>query len=147
MKGEILPGHIGINHYELKVVGLDILTFTEISGLENETTWVELPDRTQASGGETLVGEFTGMLPSHHTTQMAILEAWLQEGKDPVSPTYKKTGTMLYKDIHGNVKMSREILGLAVSKRVDPDLEMANDGEMATPEWTFKYDDVKPLPV
>jgi hypothetical protein len=94
-----------------------------------------------------MVGEFTAMLPSHHTTQMAIMEAWLQEGKDPVSPTYKKTGTMLYKDIHGAVKMSREILGLAVSKRADPDLEKGNDGDMATTEWTFKYDDVKPLPV
>jgi hypothetical protein len=147
MKGAILPGHIGINHYELKVSGLDILTFTEISGLENETTWVELPDRTQASGGETLVGEFTAMMPSHHKAEMAIMAAWHQESKDPVSPTYKKTGTMLYKDIHGNVTMARELIGLAVSKRVDPDLEMENDGEMATTEWTFKYDDVNPLPV
>lgn len=147
MKGEILPGHIGINHYELKVVGLAPLMFTEISGLENETTWVELPDRTQASGGETLVGEFTAMMPSHHKTEMAIMEVWLNEGKDPVSPAYKKTATLLYKDIHGVVTMAREILGCAVSKRVDPDLEKANDGEMAATEWTFKYDDVKALPV
>jgi hypothetical protein len=147
MKGEILPGHIGINHYELKVVGLIPLTFTEISGLENETTVVDLPDRTQASGGETLPSEFTAMMPSHHKTEMAIMDVWLQEGKDPVSPTYKKTATLLYKDIHGVVTMAREILGCFVSKRTDPDLEKANDGEMAATEWTFKADDIKPLPV
>ena len=145
MKGQILPGHIGVNHFELKVLGFIPITLVEISGIESETTWVELPDRTQASGGEEMVGEFTGMLPAHHTTERAILDVWLQEGRDPVLPTYKKVGTLLLKDIHGEVKATYSLTGLAVSKRASPDLEMANDGEMASIEYTFKYDSVVPL--
>ena len=145
MKGQILPGHVGINHYELKVLGLIPITLTEISGIESETAWVELPDRTQASGGEEAVGEFTGMLPAHHTTERGVLDLWLQEGRDPVSPTYKKVATLLFKDIHGVTAVTYSLVSLAVSKRALPDLEMGNDGEMATIEYTFKYDSCEPV--
>ena len=145
MKGQILPGHIGVNHYELTVLGLIPIVFTKISVIGSETTWVQLPDRTQASGGETVPGEFTATLPMHHTAERLLLDAWMQEGRDPVLPTYKKVATVQAKDIHGKVAASYSLVGLAVSKRDLPDFEMANDGEMAEATYTFKYDDVLPL--
>lgn len=146
MKGTILPGHIGVNRYNLVVLGAPALVFHEVSGMESETPFVELPDRTQASGGEEGVGEFTVMQPMHHKVERAFMEVWLQEGRDPVTPTYKKVATMIWTDIHGVERTSWSLVGLAVSKRGTPDGEMANDGEMAAIEWTFKYDSMVPVP-
>lgn len=146
MKGTILPGHIGVNRYELLVLGAPTLVFHEVSGMESETPWVELPDRTQASGGEATVGEFTVMQPMHHLVERAYMEEWYEESHDPVAPTYKRVATMVWKNIHGEVKGTWALIGLGVSKRVLPDGEMGNDGEMAAIEWTFKHDDIKPLP-
>lgn len=145
MKGKILPGHVGQNRYQL-LVGTQELTFTEVSGLESETTVVELPDRTQASGGEEMVGEITAMLPLHHEAERNYLEQWLIDSRDPVSPGYKRPATMLWFNIHGEVKGKWEILGMFCSKRVLPDAEMGNDGEMTQIEWTFKHDSCVPLP-
>ena len=52
MKGSIQADHIPVNKYEFLVVGIPGLVFTEISGLEQETESVVLPDRTTASGGD-----------------------------------------------------------------------------------------------
>lgn len=146
MKGAILPGHVGVNRYELLVLGAPPLVFHEVSGMESETPWIELPDRTQASGGEEGVGEFTVMQPMHHAVERAYMEAWLRAGRDPVLPEYKKVATMIWTNIHGDVAAVWSLVGLAVSKRATPDAEMANDGEMAAIEWTFKYDSMDPLP-
>lgn len=146
MKGAILPGHAGQNRYKLQIVGARELVFTEVSGLESETTSVELPDRTQASGGEEMVGEITAQHPLHHKVERAYLEAWLKAGRDPVQPGYKRAATMTWIDIHGNVAGVWSIANMWASKRVLPDGEMANDGEMTTIEWTFKHDSCVPLP-
>jgi hypothetical protein len=140
MKGQILEGHIGVNHYEMKVLGLIPFTFTNISGLTSETTVVELPDRTQASGGEEMVGEFTAQMPAHHEAEVAALDIWLQEGRDPVLPTYKKAATIISKDIHGAAKLTHGASGLWISKKETPELSMENDGDMAIVTYTFKYD-------
>lgn len=140
MKGQIKAGHIGVNHFEFKVVGLIPITFVNVSGLASETTVVELPDRTQASGGEEMVGELTAELPMHHTAEAIALDAWLQESRDPVSPFYKKPVTVISKDIHGEPKMTHALDGVFISKKETPELDMGNDGEMATLTYTFKYD-------
>ncbi len=90
MKGEIQPDHMPVNKFVFQVVGLIPLTVIEMSGIEEELETTELPDRTVASGGETKAFEFTLMMPTHHTAEQAVMELWLQESKDPVSPTYKK---------------------------------------------------------
>ncbi len=146
MKGAILPGHVGQNRYKLQIVGAPELVFTEVSGLESETTVVELPDRTQASGGEEMVGEITAQHPLHHGVERAYLEAWLVAGRDPVQPGYKRPATMTWINIHGEVAGVWSIVGMFCSKRVLPDAEMGNDGEMTTIEWTFKHDSCVPLP-
>jgi hypothetical protein len=145
MKGALQGDHIPLNKYQLIVLGMPELTFTEIGGLEEELETVDLPDRTVASGGQTKPVEFTAMLPAHHMVQQAAMELWFKEGQDPVLSTYKKTGTLMLKSISGNTIRTYSLLGLFVSKRATPDLEMANEGEMAGIEWTFKADQMLPI--
>ena len=146
MKGQILPGHIGVNKYQLKVAGLVDVLFTEISEIASETTVVELPDRTQASGGEETVNTFTATLPAHHSVDVNICDVWLQESRDPVLPTYKKAATLIEQNIHGEAKLSHAFVGLWISQKQLSAKELGNDGEMATITYTFNYDSVVRLP-
>ena len=145
MKGTVLPNHIPVNNYELIVVGLPPIVFSQISGLEEETQSVDMPDRTKVSGGNTTPVEFTGMTFEHHTTELAALELWRLEGVDPVSPLYKKVGTLIKRSLDGAVASTRTLLGIWITKRKDADLDMANDGEPAMIEWTFSSDKVESI--
>lgn len=145
VKGEILPDHMPLNKFQLLVAGLPPLLFTEIAGLEEELETTDLPDRTKATGGNTLPVEWTAMHPVHHTVEEAVLEAWFTEGKDPVSPTYKKDATLLLFSNTGQVIKTYALSGTFISKRVIPDLDKANEGEMAANEWTFNSDKIDPL--
>lgn len=145
MKGTIKPNHIPVNKYLLKILTLPDITPTKISGLEEELETTDLPDRTRATGGNTKSSEITITIPLHHTVEQAAMEVWFQECQDPVSPTYKKAGTLLMKPISDSGKpVVRTLVGVFVSKRKDPDLEMMNDGEMAVVEWTLSIDQIKP---
>jgi hypothetical protein len=145
MKGVIKSDHIPVNNYQLIIIGLPPLNPTEISGIEDELQTVDLPDRTVGSGGQRAPAEFTMMIPAHHTLEVAACEVWFKEAQEPVSPTYKKAGTILMKSLSGKTIRSRSIVGAFIHKRVDPDLELANEGEMAAIEYTVKVDDVLPL--
>jgi hypothetical protein len=145
MKGVIRPDHIPVNKYELRVIGAPTLTLYEISGLEDELETTDLPDRTVASGGNRKSGEFTAMMPMHHTPEMSYMESWFRESQDPVAPSYKKAATLVHSSISGITTRNFQLVGLFPHKRKLPDLEMKNEGEMAGVEWTFKYDDVLPL--
>jgi len=145
MKGAINPDHIGVNKYELIVIGLPPLTFTAIGGIEDELQTVDMPDRTTASGGNKGPVEFTADLPAHHIVQQAAMETWFVEGQDPVSPTYKKIASLVLKSGSGNILRSYSLMGLYVSKRGTPDLEMANEGELAIITWTLKGDEMLPI--
>lgn len=145
LQGTVQSGHIPVNNYELIIVGLPPIVFTKLSGFEVENEAVDLPDRTKASGGNRKPIEFTGMTFEHHTAERAALEFWFQEGKDPVSPTYKKVGTLIKRDIHGRVASTNSMLGLWITKKKTPDLDHANEGEPALVEWTFSADNVQPI--
>lgn len=145
MKGAIQPNHIPLNNFKLLVVGLPGLTPTKISGIEEELETVDLPDRTKASGGNTKPGEFTMMLPMHHSVEQAAMEVWFSESQDPVTPTYKKPGTLIHNALDGTPLRSFTLVGLFPRKRKLPDLEMKNEGEMAEVEWTFSFDDILPV--
>lgn len=140
MKGSVEPNHIPVNNYELIVVGLPKILFTTISGLEEETESVDLPDRTSASGGNSKPVEFTATSFEHHTVELAALEAWRREALDPVSALYKKVGTLIKRGIEGNIVSTRTLIGLWVQKRKDADLDLANEGDPAMIEWTMKTD-------
>jgi hypothetical protein len=145
MKGVIKPDHIPVNKYLLIIIGLPQLNPIEISGMEDELETVDLPDRTVASGGNRKATEFTMMIPAHHTLEIAACEAWFLEGQEPVSPGYKKAGSLIMKSLSGKKFRTRSLVGAFISKRADPDLELVNEGEMASIEYTVKVDDPLPL--
>jgi len=145
LKGTIQPDHIPLNKYQLIVLGMPPLDFTTIAGLEEELDTVELPDRTVVTGGRTKPVEFTAKLPMHHTVQQAAVELWFQESQDPVSPTYKKPGTLILTSLTGGTVRSFSFPDIFPAKRTIPDFEMNNEGEMAEEEWMFKASDILPI--
>ena len=145
MKGAIKEDHIPTNNYELLISGLPPITVTTLSGIEDELQTVDLPDRTKASGGNRGSTEFTIGVPMHHTTEQAALEIMYKEAQDPVSPTYKKGGTLVHKSISGATLRTFTLFGAFITKRALPDLEMSAEGEQAIVEWTFSVDDILPI--
>jgi hypothetical protein len=145
MKGVLQPDHIALNSYQFAVEGLIPLTFTSLKGLKEETDKVDLPDRTAASGGRSGPIEFSAGCPMHHTAEMAALEVWLREGKDPVTPTYKKTVTVTFPSISKQGGRAYTLMGVWVTARTIPDFEMNNNGEMAEAEWMFSADEIIPI--
>jgi hypothetical protein len=144
MKGKVKADHIPVNKYELLFIGLPPITVTKMSGLEKELETVDLPDRTTASGGNTKPIEWTMEIPMHHVIEQAAMEAWFQESQDPVSPNYKKNGTLVGTSLSGSIIVSKSILAAFPSKPKYPDLDMSNEGEMAVVEWTMKCDNILP---
>lgn len=146
MKGSINPGHIPVNKYQLLFVGVPLLTPTTVSGIEEELQTVDLPDRTKASGGHTGPSEMTIMIPLHHSGEVAALEAWFIESQDPVTPTYKKAGSLLMESVSlTGPTRTVNLIGVFPTKRKYPDLDMSNDGDMAAVEWTLSVDQVLPV--
>lgn len=145
LKASLQPDHIPVNKFSLAIVAVVPLTFTTVSGLEEEIDKVTLPDRTAATGGNSKPIEFTGTTPLHHTVENAALEVWFNEAKDPVSSTYKKAATLTLTSGTGAIKRRYTVLGLWISKRKLPDLDMANDGDLAVAEWTFSADSLVPI--
>ncbi len=145
MKGSIQPNHIAVNKYQLIVVGLPLLTPIEISGIEEELNVIDLPDRTTASGGNTNPVEFSITIPAHHSVEIAAMESWYRESQDPVTPTYKKQCSLLLQSV-GIAGPTRtfNLFNCYPCKRKLPDLEMKNDGDMASYEWTMKCDQILP---
>lgn len=147
IKGTIQPDHIPLNKFQLLVLGIPVpLTVIKHSGLEVELNTVKLPDRTQASGGNTEPVEFTLTMPMHHKIEQVAMEKWFRDSRDPVAPDYKKTATLVMLSNSGLSVVARQLVGVFPSKRADPELDMENDGELATVVWTMKADDVQPLP-
>lgn len=145
MKGVLKKDHIPVNKYELLVLGLAPITFTEISGIEEELETVDLPDRTVGIGGNTKPVEFTAKIPLWHTAEVLQLEAWFAQCKDPVSPAAKKAGTLILSSISGANLKTFTLVDMFPSKRALPDLAMENEGEYAFEEWTFRADDMYPI--
>ncbi len=150
MKGAIKPNHIPVNKFTL-VIGdalIPPLTIVELSGIEEELQTVDLPDRTKASGGNTGPSEFTMTIPMHHVLEQAALELWWVQCQDPVATGYKKPGTLIHNSIEtliGVQGKSYTLDGMFLSKRVLPDLDMANEGEQANVEWTVSVDTILPF--
>jgi uncharacterized membrane-anchored protein len=145
MKGAIKADHIPVNKYKLIVLGLPPLTPTEISGIEDTLQTVTLPDRTVASGGNREASECTMMIPMHHTLERLACEAWYREGQEPVLPSYKKVATLIMSSGTGTIVATYSLVGVFITKRTLPDLEMEANGEMAQAEYALSIDDILPL--
>ena len=144
MKGTIKVDHATTDKYTFAIIGLPPLTATKVSGLEEEIKKLELPDGTAATTGNTGSSEITIMIPNHHSVEIAAMELWKAEGKDPVSATYKKSGVVLEKTVSGKTSLVTSILGVWVTKSVGTDHEMKPDAEAAYTTYTLSIDTIIP---
>lgn len=142
MKGVISGDHIPVNKYQLLFLGLPPLTITEVTGLEQELQTTDLPDKTVASGGDTMPVEFAIKIPAHETVQIAAIELWFSLCKGDVDPGYKLMGTLILQSITNNILRTYSLVDAFPFKRGLPDLAMENEGEVAVVEYTFKASDM-----
>ena len=140
LKFVIQPDPVLINNFRLDIVGLPSITFTAVGALEQETDKVELPDRTTTSGGRDKPGEAEISVPAHHAVEIAAMNAWRQEAKDPISPLFKKVGTLTAWGGALTTQLVKTIMGAWLSKDGTPDFEMTDDGEMAVIKYTLCWD-------
>lgn len=143
LKGTIQPDHMPLNKFQLVILGMPLITFTEISGIEVEIDSATMPDRTVVSGGSTKASEFTAKFPQHHFIERLAMEAWRRESEAGLL-TYKRTATLVQLSLSGAQVSAKSILGLWPKKLKYPDLEMENEGEGAMIEVTFSADQVFP---
>lgn len=144
MKGVLKPDHIPLNKYKLIVQGIPPLTIVELGDLEDELQTTDLPDRTRASGGNRGPSEFTISIPMHHNLERAAAELWFREGQDPVSPTYKKAGMIVWTSGSGQNRVLYTLVGAFIRRRALPGGELENEGEQANIEYTVSVDDILP---
>lgn len=141
LKNKIQPDHAPINKYELQILGLPKITFTKVSGMEQEVKKTNMPDMTAVSGGESESFEITAEIPLHHDAEIQAIEDWHDEGKDPVQLTYKKSGTMEYKRASGVTARAYALIGVWIPKLKYPDADMSDSETPAMLEITMSIDD------
>jgi hypothetical protein len=132
--------YIPVNNYTLTPVGLPPIPFTSVGALEKEIVWIELPDKTQQSSGRANPGEVEVKVPVHHPAAVAAMEAWADEGQDPIQPGYKKSANLNFYSGSLLRQFNVTMLGVGVCKGTTPEAEMANDGDMAELSYTLKWD-------
>lgn len=145
LKGTMQTDHLAANKYQFIVEGLPSLTPITVSGIPDELGTVDLPDRTRASGGETGATEIVITLPGHHDTEIAAMEAWYKECKGDVSPTYKKSATLIVKSISGAKQRAWALMGVFVTRRSTPDFDMTDDGAQVNIEYALSCDELLPI--
>lgn len=145
MKAIILPDHIPVSKYRFQPIGLPSILFTSVGALEQEMDTVDLPDRTKASGGRAKPGDSDVKVPMHHLNEIAAMDAWYEEAKDPVTLTYKKVGTMSFISLSGLVIQSYTVLGAWLNKRATPDGELDNEGDLSEVTYGMCWDDILKL--
>lgn len=142
MKAIIQSDHIPVSKYRFQPVGLPPILFTMVGAFEQEMDTIDLPDRTKASGGRAKPGDTDVKVPQHHVVEVAAMDGWYEEGKDPVTLTYKKPGTMSYISLSGIVVQTYTVLGCWLNKRATPDAELENEGDLAEMTYGMCWDDV-----
>jgi len=142
LKGVLLEDHIPLSNYELAIAGIVPIIFTSVGAIELELDTVDLPDRTKASGGRTKPGEIEVKVPLHHVVEIAAMDTWLEEGQDPVLPTYKKVGTLSGLSLSGLITQTFTMIGLFNRKKMTPEFVMENDGELSENTYSLSWDDI-----
>lgn len=145
IKDVIEENHAQVNKYALSILpGVGSPVFISISGLEEELDATEMPDRTVRSGGRKKPVEFDVVQPAHHDVEVAAMEQWYVDCQDPVQPGHLKVGMLTIFDQQGRPRRKRTLVKLWNKKRVETDLELENDGDMATITWTLQCDEILP---
>lgn len=136
-KGTLQPDHMPVNKFEFNLVGMPTIDWATVSGMEEELDVVDLPDKTQASGGNTTPVELTATHPVHHKAQSVALEGWWSACQDPVSPSYKKVGYYKMFSLSDQITRTWPLLNIFMTGRTLPDGDSENEGEIALAEYTF----------
>ena len=144
MLGKMNTDHMAVNNYHIEVVGAFAFYATTASGVEQEAVTIEMPDRTVVSAGVKKATEFTITVPMHHQDEQAAMELWWQSCQDPIAPDYKKTIVIQHVAAAGVAIKQYTLKGVFPTKRKLPDLDLADDGELAVVEWTMSVDGVDP---
>ena len=145
IKNVLKPNRVQVNKYQLTVQpGVGSVLFISIGGLEEELDAVDLPDRTSRSGGREKPVEFEVVQPMHHDLEVLAMEVWWRMCKNTL-PLYLKLGILVCFDEWGVPRRKYTLPNIWISKRKHSDLELDNDGEMATITWTLKADQVVPM--
>ena len=142
MKGEILPDKFRQNKYEFTVNGLGRILATSITGLEELTDAVDLPDRTRSSGGRSQVVDFEIVIPAHHRDAVLLMEGWRRENLDPVTLTAKKSANVILQSDSGASTLTISLSGVWPTGHAFPDLERENDGELAQLTFPMSADQI-----
>lgn len=143
LKGAILSGHIPVSKFKFLFLGVPPLTIIKEGGFEEELEVAEMPDRTVHSSGQTKATELVVEIPMHHSIEQAAMEVWYAMSKDPVVPGYKRDGTLIHESVSVvGLPVVYALHGTFPKKRKVPEMDMANEGDMAVVEWTLSVDDV-----
>jgi len=121
--------------------GIGTITLISVGELEEELDKAELPDRTVRSGGRGKPIEFDVVQPAHHDSgEVQAMEDWYRDCKDPVAPDHLKIGTYTKFDQQGAPRRTLALDNCWLSKRVESESDLDNDGDMATITWTVNAD-------
>lgn len=144
-QGTILEDHIPVNNFQLQFAGVAVPLFAiSVGEMAEELEMVTLPDRTNASGGNTVPFETDVVTPEHHALEQQAWEQWYREAKLG-TPGYKKVGTLLRRSVSGAYEASHELVGAFPRRKTLSELDATNEGEMSTVTWGLSIDSMTKL--
>jgi hypothetical protein len=122
--------------------GVGEITLISVGELEEELDSSELPDRTVRSGGRKKPIEFDVVQPAHHddSGEVQAMEQWYVDCQDPVAADHLKIGTYTKFDQQGGPRRTISLDNCWLSKKVESESDLDNDGDMATITWTVRAD-------
>jgi hypothetical protein len=146
IKGVLKVNREQVNKYQLTIQpGVGAIVLVSIGGLEQELDSTALPDGTVRSGGRGKPGETDIVQPAHHKLEVLAMELWWSLCKNTL-PGYLKLGTLVYFNEYGLPGSKYTLPNIWIKKRKSSDMDLGNEGDMATLTWSISYDDVIPVP-
>jgi len=136
-----LPGHPIIPaRFVLSFETKEDITFTSISGLEQEIDAAESPDRTAHSTGIAKNVTLTVKCASHDDASISAMYEWYDECWGNVSEGYKKTGTLAFEDNRGIARKVYYLEGAWLKKFADDEAQMEESSKIHETEFSVSVD-------
>lgn len=149
LKGKIEPDHIPRNLPHFHIIGDNKeIVVLNVSEIEETIQNVMLPDRTQASGGQSEPVSFTIQIPAHHDSDVEYMNKWFEDSRRPDVPGrsgYKKQVRLDHKRLSDGRGRSLRLEGVFPTGRNIDEKDMDNEGEMMRITYTISADEVKSI--
>lgn len=142
MRAKLKENPAQTDKYTFAVLGLPLLNPTEVSEIEQDTKSLAMPDGTAVTTGNTEAGEFTITIPNHEVVQIAGMDLWVQQGREPVDPLYKKTAVLIDYRVTGEACRTRTLFGAFAKKTTEAGYAMKPDSELAVTKYLISFDSV-----